>query len=548
MGKPTGAEIAGAASAAIIIKIVATTFAFTWKASTAPYKSLTPEPVERLIYPPSVGSPMRRSGKLLVLDTKTIAAIVVVVAAAAAAAVFIAPMLIKQPTPTQPSQPSQPTQPTQPAQGVTLTVISRHPTDILVKARAMFLASAVAKKYNITDLKTIVIPAGLWEQYIRRGEADVAWGGGPTLFDSLFQRGLLAPLTSREALDAAAQVPDEIMGVPMKRVKDGKVYWVAAAISSFGFTVNMKRLKDYDLTVPSSWRDLASPELGKPLVKYGVAALSIADPTQSTSHTRMYEIILQRYGWEEGWRVLTLMAANANIYPGSEAARDAVIQGEVAVGITIDFYGYTAQQVNPGCKYIVPPGESIVNGDPIALVNGSKHPEAAQAFIAWVLTEGQKVWLDPAINRLPANPKVFDTPEGKNRSDLKSAYEMTLKTPSIEFNDTLALMYEPVMQWYFRAALVEVNDYLKAAWRALLSKYFSGAISREQFEAYVANLTAPLTFTDPATGKVVVFTQDYAISICDKFQSDASYRDALIAAWKKAAVERYTKLLDQLKG
>jgi ABC-type Fe3+ transport system substrate-binding protein len=165
-----------------------------------------------------------------------------------------------------------------------------------------------------------------------------------------------------------------------------------------------------------------------------------------------------------------------------------------------------------------------------------------------VLTEGQKVWLDPAINRLPANPKVFDTPEGAKRNDLKSAYEVTLKTPSIEFNDTLALMYEPVMQWYFRAALVEVNDYLKAAWKALLSKYFAGAISREQFEAYIANLTAPLTFTDPATGKQATLTMDYAISISDKFQSDASYRDSLIAAWKQAAVERYTKLLNQLKG
>jgi len=490
---------------------------------------------------------MRRSGKLVVLDTKTIAIIAVAVAAAVAA-ILIIPMLTRQPAPAQPSQPEQPEQPTQPAQGITLTVISRHPTDILVKARAMFLASDVAKRYNVTDLKTIVIPAGLWEQYIRRGEADVAWGGGPTLFDSLFQRGLLAPLTSEEALDAVAQIPDEIVGVPMKRVKDGKVYWVAAAISSFGFTVNAKRLGDYNLATPRSWRDLASPELGRPLVQYGVAALSIADPTQSTSHTRMYEIILQRFGWDEGWRILALMAANANIYPGSEAARDAVIQGEVAVGITIDFYGYTAQQVNPDCKYIIPPGESIVNGDPIALVNGSRHPEAAQAFIAWVLTEGQKIWLDPAINRLPANPRVFETPEGRERSDLKSAYEETLKTPSIEFNDTLALMYEPVMQWYFRAVLVELNDHLKAVWRELLSKYFAGAMSREQFEAYVANLTAPLTFVDPATGEYATLTQDYAISISEKFQSDASYRDALIAAWKRAAAERYARLLEQLKG
>lgn len=473
-------------------------------------------------------------------------AIIAIVAVSAAAALLIMPMLTQRPAQPQAEQPpAQP--PAQPA-GITLTVISRHPTEILVKARRMFLASEVARRYNITDLRTIVLPPGLWEQYIRSGEADVAWGGGPTLFDSLFAKGLLSPLTSQEALAAAAQIPDEIAGVPMKRVKDGRIYWVAAAISSFGFTVNNRRLRDYNIAVPRSWRDLASPELGRPLVQFGTAALSIADPTQSTSHTRMYEIILQRFGWEEGWRILTLMAANAEIFPGSEPARDAIIRGDVAVGITIDFYGYIAMNVNPDCEYIIPPGESIVNGDPIALVVGSRYPEAAQAFIAWVLTEGQALWLDPAINRLPSNPRIFDTPEGAKRPDLRRAYEVTLQTPSISFDDELALRYEPVMQWYFRATLVDVNDHLKAAWKALLTRYFAGALSREQFEAYVGRLTALLNFTDPDTQQVVTFTQEYAISISDRFQRDATFRDTLITVWKRAAVSKYASILRELGG
>ncbi|MEM4501075.1 MAG: ABC transporter substrate-binding protein, partial [Thermofilaceae archaeon] len=319
-------------------------------------------------------------------------------------------------------------------------------------------------------------------------------------------------------------------------------------ISSFGFTVNNRRLKDYNLPAPRSWRDLASPELGRPLVQFGTAALSIADPTQSTSHTRMYEIILQKFGWEEGWRVLTLMAANAEVYPGSEPARDAVIRGDVAVGITIDFYGYTAMNVNPDCEYVIPPGESIVNGDPIALVVGSKYPEAAQAFIAWVLTEGQAVWLDPGINRLPSNPRVFETAEGATRPDLKRAYEATLQTPSIQFDDELALRYESVMQWYFRSTLVDVNDYLKAAWKALLSKYFAGTITDEQFKAYVDRLTALLDFTDPDTQQTVTFTQEYAISIGERFMGDASFRDTLITTWKRAAVSKYTSILQELGG
>lgn len=479
--------------------------------------------------------------------SKTI--VVTLVAVVAAALVIIFLLFQKPGTPGQ-SPGTQPETPSgdQSQKGVQLVVISRHPTEILVKARRMFLSSDIAKKYNVTDLKTIGLPAGLWESYIIGGEADVAWGGGPTLFDSLFQRGLLAPLTSKSALEAVAQIPDEIVGVPMKRMKDGKVYWVAAAISSFGFTVNHMRLRDYNLPVPRSWSDLASPTLGRTLVEFNEPALAIADPTQSTSHTRMYEIILQRYGWSEGWKLLTLMAANAEIYPGSGDARDAVIQGDVAVAITIDFYGYTATYMNPNCEYIVPEGESIVNGDPIALVTGGKNPDAAQAFIEWVLTDGQRVWLDPEINRLPANPRVFDTSEGLKRADLKYAYERTLGTPSIEFNDTLALLYEPVMQWYFRATLVEVKDYLRAAWKALLTSYFTGKLSEDDYQRYVGAITAPLSFTDPSTSEWVTFTQDYAISICEKFQSDAAFKDALITVWKRAAVDRYSTVLKALGG
>jgi len=454
----------------------------------------------------------------------------------------------QQPPQQQPPQQQPPQQPPQQPK-ITIYVISRHPTDILILARKEFLKSDLAKKYNIGDVKTIVIPAGLWKSYIESGKADVAWGGGPTLFDFLYQEGLLQPLTLDVALEAVKQVPDEVAGMPMKRVDEqGRVYWVAAAIASFGFTVNNDRLKDYGLAKPESWSELASPEIGRPLVELGEEALGIADPTASTSNTRMYEIILQKYGWEEGWKILTLMAANAKVYPGSGDVRDGVIRGEIAVGITIDFYGYTAHLENPACEYVMPSGETIVNGDPIALVEGSKHPEAAQAFIAWVLTEGQKIWLSREINRLPANPKVFETPEGQERKDLYEAYQVALKTKGIPFNDTLALLYEQVMQWYFKATLIDLNDHLKDAWKAILSKYFAGELSDEELEEYMKKLGALIEFEDPETGEKVLFTQDYAIKIRDKFISDPAFRDALLSAWKRAALEKYKQIVEELSG
>ncbi len=439
---------------------------------------------------------------------------------------------------------------TKPTEAITLVVLTRHPGDILKETEDAFLKSDIAKKYNIVAIKWLQLPPGWWVTYINeRKDVDVAWGGGPTLFDVLYNRGLLAPLTSSEVLKAVSQIPDKIAGAPMKRVDDkGNIYWVAAAIASFGFTVNHDKLVMYGLPVPKSWSDLGSPTFGRPLIEYGAPAVGIADPTQSTSNTRMYEIILQRYGWEEGWKLLTAMAANAQVYSGSGDVRDAVIRGDIAVGITIDFYGYTAHLQNPSCEYIIPSGETIVNGDPIALVATSKHPETAQAFIAWVLTEGQKVWLDPDINRLPANPNVFNTPEGAKRTDLKEAFETALTTTQISFNDTLALMYESAMRYYFKAVLVDLNSELKQVWRTLLTKYFNKEITEDQFRKYLNEIGSPLTYVDPLTGEKVTFTMEDAIRVTSEIAKDPKVIDHYMLAWKKAASDRYQKVLSELSS
>ncbi len=433
--------------------------------------------------------------------------------------------------------------------GITLVVLTRHPGDILVKAKAAFLNSSLAKEYNIKDIDFIQAPPGLWPSIAKARHVDVAWGGGPTLFDTLYLEGLLAPLTSKVALSAAAQIPNVLAGVPMKKIVNGSIYWVAAAISSFGFTVNTKLAKEYGLPIPHSWRDLASLDMAKVLIKTGEPPLGIADPTTSTSNTRMYEIILQAYGWDEGWRILTLMAANAHVYSSSVDVRDAVIRGERIVGITIDFYGYTAHLQNPACIYITPPGETIVNGDPIALLKTSKHPEAAQAFIAWVLTDGQKIWLARDINRLPANPRVFNTTIGKERPDLKQAFERILKMKTMKFNDTLAFSYEFMMQQYFKATLVDQHNRLQAAWMALVKAYLDGKISKSEFEALKKKLTDPISFTDPLTGKKVVWSQKVAIELNKAYLSGkTSILNELMKEWRDAAAAKYNEVLKALGG
>ncbi|WP_461863259.1 ABC transporter substrate-binding protein [Thermococcus sp.] len=445
---------------------------------------------------------------------------------------------------TQSPSPTETSTTTQSAAGITLIVLTRHDTTIQLLAKKAFLKSDIAKKYNIVNIKFIKATESQWITLIKKG-ADVGWGGGPTLFDTLYQDGYLAPITDKNVLGLIGKdIPESIGGMPMiRKGSDGKIYWIAAALSSFGFTVNKNALKRWNLPVPQKWEDIASETFAIDPPQFG-----IADPTRSTSNTRIYQIILQTFGWDKGWQILTIIAANSKVYDASDAVREAVIQGDIAAGNTIDFYGYIAMQANPACVYIIPKGESIINGDPIALLKYSQHPKAAQAFIYWVLTDGQKVWLNKEVNRLPVNPKIFDTPEGKKRPDLKNAYYLALYTKGIKFDDKEALDTVYAMQFYFKATLVDTNDALHRAWIALVDAHKKGKIDDATYEKLKAELLAPIQFKDPDTGKMVTFTEDYAKKINQKIIKDPGFKDTLLQEWRNAARDKYNKVLQEVQG
>ena len=459
------------------------------------------------------------------------------------------PSTTTQPTETEsptesPTQTTSPTSSPTPTGPITLVVLTRHDVTIQVMTKKMFLQSDIAKQYNIKDIKFIKAPESLWPTYIEKG-ADVGWGGGPTLFDDLFKNNYLTPIEDQKILGLVGnQIQETLAGMPMiRKGDDGEIYWIAAALSSFGFTVNHDVLKRWNLPVPQKWEEIASETFAMDPPQMG-----IADPTRSTSNTRIYQIILQAFGWDEGWKILRLIAANSKIYDASDAVRENVISGDIAVGNTIDFYGYTAMKLNPSCEYIIPKGQSIINGDPIALLANSQNKEAAQAFIYWVLTEGQKIWLDEKINRLPVNPDVFNTPEGQKRPDLKRAYESALKTQGIEFDDNAALATVTSMQLYFKATLVDANQELHRAWVALVKAYKEGKISEEKYNELKARLLEPIEFKDPDTGQMVTLTEEYAEKINDRLAKDSSFRDTLMQEWREAARQKYQSVLSEVQG
>ena len=435
-------------------------------------------------------------------------------------------------------------------EGKTIRVVTRHGADIMRVADELFLESDFAVENNITDISWLPIADSLWTETISRsGDVDVAWGGGPDLFDIILDAGLLAPLEGDNIEALLADIPEDIGGSETRRVVGDDVYWAGAAISSFGFTINTDLLDIYDLPEPATWEDLASTTYA---VYLPTTLVGTADATKSTSNTRMFQIILQIYGWRDGWDLLIRMGANSKIYDQSGSVRDAVINKEIAVGTTIDFYGYTAQWKNPEfCKYIFPADGTIVNADPIALLTTSQDTELAMGFIEWVISpEGQKVWLDGNINRMPVNEDVFDTPEGNQRADLEEVFQKTQEALTIIFDSEEGASYYSSIRNYYRAVIVIPQIQLEKVWEDLTWALEDDQITQEQFDDLALRLGDPdeIEFTDPETGETEYFTMEYAQSINARIEEDVEYKQEMVDAWAEAALSHYEELAAELSS
>jgi ABC-type Fe3+ transport system substrate-binding protein len=173
------------------------------------------------------------------------------------------------------------------------------------------------------------------------------------------------------------------------------------------------------LSPPKQWNDLADPRL--------FAAIALADPTQSGSVAKAFELMIQQQmnqrlsdlskspgdrppdqlekqavaeGWERGLQLLIRLAANSRYFSNSapKVPLD-VADGEAAAGMCIDFYGRFESEAVAGpdgrsrLQYTNVVGGTSVGADSIALLRGAPHPEVAKAFIDFVMQpEGQKLW------------------------------------------------------------------------------------------------------------------------------------------------------------
>ncbi len=277
-----------------------------------------------------------------------------------------------------------------------LTVVTSYPKDLTTAFKKAFEKEHPGVKVEMLKKKTT---AGV--KYIQEtasnNSADLFWASAPDAFEVLKGDGHLAKYTVK-----ATGIPEVVGSYP---INDPDGYYKGFAASGYGIMWNNRYLKAKKLDVPREWVDLTKAEY------FGHTGMS-APSRSGTTHLTV-ETILQGEGWENGWKLMKEMAGNFHtVTERSFGVPDGVNSGQFGIGIVIDFFGFSSKASGFPVDFAYPTVTTLVPAN-IAVVNNAPHPEAAGAFIEFLLSQqGQELLLDPKIMRLPVRPEIYaDAPK-----------------------------------------------------------------------------------------------------------------------------------------
>lgn len=272
-----------------------------------------------------------------------------------------------------------------------LTVVTSFPKDLTNEFKQAFEKQNPGVKVEMLKKKTT---AGV--KYIQEtasnNSSDIFWASAPDAFEVLKEDGLLAKYSVK-----ATGIPEVVGSYP---INDPDGYYKGFAASGYGMMWNTRYLKAKKIPAPKEWNDLAKA------VYHGHTGMS-APSRSGTTHLTV-ETILQGENWENGWKLMKEIAGNFNtVTERSFGVPDGVNSGQFGVGIVIDFFGLSSQASGFPVEFAYPTVTTLVPAN-IAIVNNSPHPEAAAAFIEFLLSEaGQEMLLNPKIRRLPVRPETY---------------------------------------------------------------------------------------------------------------------------------------------
>ncbi len=243
------------------------------------------------------------------------------------------------------------------------------PIDTINSVKAEFKKRQPGIELNIFRSGTGTVMGRIYNE-IDEGQiqADLIWVADFTVGEELKNRGQLMKYKSPQAYNF------------ISFLKDKDDYYYAARLLNMIIAYNTDKVKK----VPKYYRDLLNPE--------HKGRIGLADP--SYSGAALYTVITLAQSEEFGWDYFVRLYENeTQIVKGNTPLIQAIADGELDMGITIDFMVRDLKNKNPGTPidYIFPEEGVVLVPSPIAITKDCQNLPAAKVFVDFILSkEGQE--------------------------------------------------------------------------------------------------------------------------------------------------------------
>lgn len=197
--------------------------------------------------------------------------------------------------------------------------------------------------------------------------ADLWFTGGADTFINAAEKDLLIPYESANGQDLDPSM------------KDPNHFWYGTSLTLVNWVVNKDLIQEKGLKMPETWEDLLQEGLQ--------GEVSMPDPASSGTAYNVVSAILQVKGEETGWAYLDQLIGQVPFFTarGSDPA-NLVVNGEAIVGINASNGDRELEMNNPHIQLVYPTDGTGWWPQPVAIVKGTQHEEAAKVFIDWILS------------------------------------------------------------------------------------------------------------------------------------------------------------------
>ncbi|MDA3858286.1 MAG: ABC transporter substrate-binding protein [Roseovarius sp.] len=255
-------------------------------------------------------------------------------------------------------------------------------------------------------------------------QADVIWGWAVTAMMDPRVLEMMTPYAPK----GVEVLPD--------RFRDPDDRWYAPIGYMGAFCVNIPRLEEKGLAMPTSWADLEQEGFKGEVL--------MPDPNSSGTGYLHVNAVLQSMGKEAGWAQLEAVDPNMAQYTssGSKPCKSARV-GEYTVGISLAFTAMQSIQEGYPLAMVFPEGGVGYELEANGILSSSDNVEDAQKFLDWTMSD-EAIALYGAYKALVTVPGV-DGSEAARAAGLPADISTVLA--NVDFDASAKQQIEIKAEW-----------------------------------------------------------------------------------------------------